>query len=278
MYLKIQLAFLLTLLCITMQAQKKKERGEANSDTLAIYRQFVQVSNIYQQLPLYLQVELVNATNFITGEQDTARLQATFFMKPGISYIRFGESEQLINDSMAVIVSDKLQRMIVYSNAQPVLKQLQSVSGMQWQGSSPGQIASRFTAQLSKEKQLAVITLTGRSQLYGTAIPKESVELQYDAATKQPVQVITTKRTLVPLSEDDYKTLSENAVFTGKLLKLDEQRYCLIKEQTGTFVFKKIDHDAGIAIPVTIADRIVRDDQGEFKPVKAYEAYAISIN
>ena len=97
-------------------------------------------------------------------------------------------------------------------------------------------------------------------------------------ATKQPVQVITTKRTLLPLTEDDHKALSENAAYAGKLLKLADQGYFLVREQTGTFVFRKIEHDAGRPVPATIADRIVRNDQGEYRPVKAYEAYAITIN
>lgn len=277
-YLKIQFALVLLLLACGTQAQHKRSKSKKSADTLSVYRQFIQLSNTYQQLPLYLQIELINATNFITGEQDTARMQAVFYMKPGISYTRFGESEQLVNDSMAVIVSDKLQRMIVYSNAQPVLKQVQAITGMPGRDSSVIQLASKFAAQATAEKQLGSILLTGRSILYGTSLPKESVELQYDVATKQPVQVITTKRSLLPLTEEDYKTLSANEAYKEKLLIISDQQHCLIKEQTGQFVFKKIDHSAGITLPATIADRIVQNEHGEYKPVKAYEAYAITIN
>jgi hypothetical protein len=33
-----------------------------------------------------------------------------------------------------------------------------------------------------------------------------------------------------------------------------------------------------MGLPATIADRIVKNDQGEYTPVKAYEGYAVTIN
>jgi hypothetical protein len=270
---------MLLVVCSSMQAQKRSRKAEKNNDTLAVLRSFMQINNSVRQLPVYLEMELINSTNFITGEQDTARMQATFYVKQDVSYIRFGEAEQLVNDSMALLVSDKLQRMILYAHAQPILKQMQGFVGMQGQDSSILEMANKFIAQsLPLVKNIASITLSGRDLLYGTSLPKESIALEYDAATKQPLKVITVKRTLLPVSDEDYRTLTEQGTATGKLLTIEGKGHFLVKEQTGAFVYSKITHDAGIAMPATINDRIIKNEQGKFTPVKAYEAYAVTLN
>jgi hypothetical protein len=262
------------VVCSGVQAQKKQKLTGSHNDSLATYRAFVRACNLYQQLPLYLEMELVNTTNFVTSEEDTVRMQSTFYMVPGMSYIRFGDAEQFVSDSIALLVSDKLQRMIVYSRVQPLLRQMQAIVGMQWTDSSLQQMAQRFIATTST----TAILLTGRDLLYGTSFPKESVELQYNPATQEPVKVITIKRNLLPVSEADVKVLREQGMDAGKVLVIEGKGQFLIKEQTGTFIYKKIMHTAGMTLPATIADRIVKNEQGRFTPVKAYESYAITLN
>lgn len=279
MFVKVLLAMMLMISCVGVQAQKKRARNSSNTDTLATLREFVRVSNVYKQLPLYLEMEIINTTNFVTGQEDTTRSGVLFYMKPGTTYIRFGETEQLVNDSMALLVSSQLQRMILYSNAQPILQRMKAITGIIQQDSSIQGMANSFTAQLSMpEQQSAVITLTGKALLYGTSLPKESVELQYDKATKDPLKVTTLKRTLLPLNDDDYKTLSEKPDMVSKLVTIDDKRHFLVKEQLVSFIYKKIGHDAAMAIPATIADRIVKNDEGQFIPVKSYEGYAVTVN
>jgi hypothetical protein len=278
-YLKVPLAMVLMVLCAGLQAQKKHARTSRNTDTLATIREFVRVCNVYKQLPLYLHMEIVNTTNFVTGQEDTTHSEALFYMKPGTTYIRFGETEQLVNDSMALLVSSNLQRMILYSNAQPVLQRMNAMTGILQQDSSLQEMARSFTAQPSPPgQQAAGIILTGRNLLYGTSLPKESIELQYDPATGNPSKVITLKRTLLPVKEDDYKILSGKADMTDKLITIAGKGHYLIKEQVVTFIFKKIEHNAAMTMPATIADRIVKNEQGNYTPVKAYEGYAVTIN
>lgn len=276
-YQKIIIFTLLVLCGSQLQAQRRLANKQA--DTLGVLREFVQISSGLRQMPVYLEMELVNASNFVTSEQDTARFQSSFYLKAGVSYIRFGEAEQLVNDSMALLVSDKLQRMILYSHAQPVLRQMQAFTGMQGMGSSIVELSKKFTARLLPSVQdTATITLTGRNVLYGTTLAKESVELQYDAVKKQPLKVTTVKRTLLPLSDDNYKALIEQGTLADKLVSIEDRGHFLVKEQTGTFIYRKISHDGGISLPATIHDRIVQNEQGEYAPVKAYEAYAVTLN
>ena len=102
----------LLLLCVfpfASFAQKK--------DSLAPLREFLNVSNSYKQMPLYLEVELKNSTNFITSERDTMAAIGKFYLQQNISYMQFGEMEQLVTDSIAILVSDEMQRIIVNLNS-----------------------------------------------------------------------------------------------------------------------------------------------------------------
>jgi hypothetical protein len=267
----------LLVLCSTLHAQRRPAKKQA--DSLAVLRKFMQINTSLRQLPIYFEMELINASNFIAGEQDTARIQAAFYMKRGLSYIRFGEAEQLVNDTMALLVSDKLQRMILYAHAQPILRQMQAFTGMQGIDSSILDLSKKFTAQLLPAVgNTASITLTGRSLLYGSSLAKESLELQYDAEKKQPLKMITIKRSLLPLSEDNYKALAEQGATNNQLVTIEGKGHFLVKEQTGTFIYKKITHTTDMTLPATISDRIIQNEEGTFTPVKAYEAYAVTIN
>ena len=270
---------IITLLVFCSQLQAQRRSAQKQVDTLALLREFMQISSNLRQLPVYLEMELVNSSNFIAGEQDTARVQAAFYRKAGVSYVRFGEAEQLVNDTMALLVSDKLQRMILYAHAQPILRQMQAFTGMQGIDSSILELSKKFTSQkLPAAENGASIMLTGRSLLYGTSLAKESLELQYDVEKKQPLKMITIKRNLLPLSEDNYKALVEQGTATDKLVTIEGKGYFLVKEQLGTFIYKKITHEVGMTLPATINDRIIKNEQGEFIPVKAYEAYAVTLN
>lgn len=278
-YSKVSLMIAMMGMCVVLQAQKKHAKNNNATDTIAALREFVHICNVYKQLPLYLDMDIVNSTNFITGEEDTTRSTVLFYIKPGTSYVKFGETEQLVNDSMALLVSNQLQRMILYSNAQLVLQRMKALTGLIQQDSSLQGMASSFTAQMTTtEQQVATITLTGRILLYGTSLPKELVELNYDKETKEPVKVTTLKRALLPLKEDDYKALSEKGEMAGKLVTIADKGHFLVKEQSVSFIYKKIGHDAAMAMPATIADRLVKDDQGQFVPVKTYEGYAVTVN
>lgn len=266
----ILLAILFTSFSIGLSAQKK--------DTLQTIRDFMEVCNVYKQMPLHLELEVYNTTNLIRNPEDTASLQGEFYITSGDSYIKFGEIEQLVNDSTALLVSDKLQRMILFLNAQAIRTGMKALAGVQLQDSSLALMGMKYktrTNLLTNEE--SSIELIDRSTLYGTSLPKETIEIQFDVKTKTPAKVITIKRTLLPIEQKDFDALSMQAAMTDKLLKL-EKEYYLIREQISTFVYKTVGHEANIKIPATIADRIKKNENGEFAPVKEYEKYAITIN
>jgi hypothetical protein len=254
--------------------------GQAQaSDTLSIIRQFLQAGNAYKKLPLYLEMELTNSTNFITGAEDTSSTRALFYMQEGASYVHFGEVEQIVNDSMALLVSKKLQRMMLYPDAQPILQQMKTLTGLPGLDSSVAQIVARFTIQqVTTGVNQPVMLLVSKKLLPGSSLSRESIELQYDAKTRNPLKITTLKRTLIPLSKDDYNAFLKRSDMAGKLLSKDDKEYYFIKEQVTAFIYKHISHDGNVKIPVTMANRISRNNKGEFQPAPAYEKFSLTIN
>jgi hypothetical protein len=261
----------LFLLGQVMQAQSK--------DTLALIKQFIQAGSAYQTLPLYLEIEQQNSTNFITDEEDTAHTKGVFYLLPGASYMRFGEVEQIVNDSLALLVSNNTQHMMLYTDAKPVRMQLKNLTGPAWQDTSAVQIAARYTVQaLTPDGHRRALLLYSKRLLPGASLPRESMELHYDARSRQPVKIITIKRTLVPLEAGDYKTLQNNAEMAGKLVNIDDKEFYLVKEQVNHFLYKQIAHDTAMKIPVVMSDRISRNSTGTFEPVKKYAHYQLSVH
>ncbi len=264
---------LLTMLLFTVtfiQAQK--------TDTLAPLRDFVTINTSYKQMPLYLNIEMKNSTNFITGAEDTMTIRGEFFLRKENSYVHFGEFEQVVNDSLALLVSNGLQQMILYTNAAPVVKQMKNMMGMAFPDSSVRNLAGKYAAIVKEQsKQSGEITLRSRAVLYGTSLPKETIALQYDSQKKIPQLVTTLKRSLLRLDSLQYKQLQNETALSDKLLAL-EGSYFLIKEQVTAYVYNKIEQNTVAKVPVQISDRINKNEEGEYVPVKKYEAYRLSAN
>jgi hypothetical protein len=259
-----------------LQAQK--------NDTLTPLRDFVNISTGYKQMPMYLNLEMKNSTNFITGEDDTATVQGEFFLRNENSYVRFGEFEQIINDSLSLLVSNKLQQMILYTNAAPVVQQMKNMMGMAMPDSSVRNLAGKYTSAANEGSgNAASIELQSRSVIFSTSLPKETIELQYDSKSRMPQQVITVRRTLIPLDSLQYRQLQNETSPAGaadisKSLLALEGSYFLIKEQVTAYIYKKIDKVSIVNVPVTINDRITKNEEGDYVPVKNYALYRLTKN
>jgi len=248
-------------------------------DSLASLREFVSVCNAYKQVPLHLSLDYSITANFITGEEDTMKAQGEFFIKPEGSYIRFGEMEQIVNDSLALIISDQLQQMILYMNAGQVVSQMKALMGMQVPDSSIVNFSKRYTGSINlKDKDVSLAQVNSRGFLYSTDLPKETIEIEYLSKTKTPLKVTMVKRNLIPISDADTAAVRSQLGKSAALITIKDRGYFLVKEQTSTFIYKKIEHDEKIQLPVMISDRIIKNNSGEYIPAKGFEAYRIDQN
>src|SRR5215207_967774 len=173
---KIRILFLSVcfLTCVkNVLAQKK--------DSLSLFKDFAAISTNYKQLPLYLQLEIKSSTNLITSEEDTADINGEFYLRNENSYVHVGEFEQIVNDSMALLVHNHLKQMILYSNAAPVVRKMKSMMGFALPDSAIQALAFTHRAVSTKlSGQSSVIELQSRSVLQGTDLQKEIIQLQYD--------------------------------------------------------------------------------------------------
>ncbi len=224
-------------------------------------------------------MELKNTTNFIISEEDTASTQGSFYILPHASYVRMGEAEQIINDSMALMISNKLQRMMLYTDAQPVWMQMKVPAGLAWQDSSAVQMAARYTIQFQRgESKQDVYIITDKHLLQGTTLPRESMRIQLEDGTHRPLAMHAIKRTLVPLSATDYASIRQNTSLAGKLVNKDDKEYYLVRELETSFMYKTFSHDAAIKIPVAITDRVRRDSEGAFNRQRAYKNFMLTLH
>jgi hypothetical protein len=250
-------------------------------DTLGNLKKFLQVCNAYKQLPLQMTLSIHNTTNLVTGAEDTIQAKATFYLQQQGTYIRFGELEQVANDSLLLLVSDNLKQMMLYNHQLSVAGQLQQYLGFQWQDASLLQIAARFQATvLPLQNDTACIELTSRQPLPHTTLPRETVRVIYDPVSGNPFRVEQLKRTLVPLDEEVYNNFAADVAWQGQLLKLTEKEalFFAIRQQASSYTYENISHEPGNKLPVTISDRIAAGSTGEYIPAKAYANYLLTQN
>ena len=250
------------------------------ADTLSIMRDFVNISNGYKRVPMFLDLVMKNSTNFIAAPEDTMSAKGQFYLTHTNSYVHFGDFEQVVNDSVAVLVSHKLQQIIVYTDAAPVVKRMKSMMGIQLPDSAVRDFAGRYLSSTKKiPGESSVIELRSRDVLPGTAIPGEAIELRYDEKKKTPQQVITCRRDMIPLDSMQYLQLKKEGgvALEASLLKL-EDGYFLVKEQVTTYMYKQLDLLSAVKVPVLVSDRVTYTNNTGYVPVKKYESYRLIIN
>jgi hypothetical protein len=271
--MKMILAAMVLTGCSVVHAQEKQP------DTLALLRDFITMSNTYKQPPVYISIQLINSANLVTEAEDTLAIKGEFYIRQEGAYMRFGEFEQVVNDSMALLVSDELRQMILYSDAASVISRMKNMAGIAAEDSSLLRFAQKYTASGSGlPGESAVIRLQSRDLVYGSALPKETLEMQYDPVSKFPRQVVTIKRSLLPLDSLQYAALSGRPELPGQLLAPEAGRYFLIREKRQAFVYTVIEPNTQKKLPVLITDRIIRTAEGEYKPVQSYETYRLTLN
>jgi hypothetical protein len=262
---------LLLMLCVHASGQTK--------DTLEDMRTFLKVCNAYKQLPLQLDLTIRNSTNFVLDEEDTLNVRAQFRLQQEGGYIGFGELEEVVDDSLILIVSNKLKRMVLYANQHTIADQLKRYLGFQQLDSSVLALAQKFTVSVvSGKNDTAGIELKSRNRLAYTTLPKASIRIQYNRLTAQPIAVVQTIYNLMPLTADLYDRLRAAPEYKDKLLSLPDSSYCLIRDKVATFTYEQLAHTPGKRLPVMISDRIVAEAPGRYAPVKAFGDYLLTHN
>jgi hypothetical protein len=248
-------------------AQKKAGSG--------LFRQFLEVCNNYKTTPLHLSVEMRKINTLTAKGEDSTTAIIDFFMKQREAYIKFEDAEQLVSDSLVLTVFTKNRQMILSAKALSLEDMMKAVPGATVNDAAIKGLNDKYTvAKENINKTVDKITLTGKKNLYGTAIPAETVVLIFDNANKWPQQITSTRKTLLLKKPTDNKQETASLHYPVKEVLVEGKGTCLVKEEISSFLFNKIEHDQDMQLPVTLTDRIQKTGSG-YVPVKAFENYMI---
>lgn len=244
--------------------------AQGNNPNAAI-RRFVRMLNMEGKTPLDIHVQIRYSANLQTLPDDTLNIQGEFYLRSHAGYVRMGEQEQILNDSMVLIISDNLQRMILYPKAKAMVNYMRNLPGMQWSDSSIKQLSLQFKVSDESKGRL---TLNSKQLLPGTKLPQSSYVLDYDTAIAKPMELSMTQRILVGVDSLQYGTLKQDPSYVSNLFT-KEGLYFFIKEKKLTVLYKKIEQPETDALPVTMSDRIEWTNEGQVRPVGKYLLYQL---
>src|SRR5579872_713141 len=77
----------------------------AQRDTLTEMRRFIRVCNVYKKLPITLDVLVERKANLPTGGSGNSQMAAVFCLHSDGSYVEMEGMEQLVNDSLLLLVN-----------------------------------------------------------------------------------------------------------------------------------------------------------------------------
>lgn len=243
-------------------------------DSAAIMRQFLKVCTDYRRFPLQVELEYQKQAN-LAYDDDTSVIQAGFYMRDKNAYIRFGDMEQMIEDSLQLMVMPRLKQMVLTTIDSIRAEKIRQSFGFMLPDSAIAKISDRFSVMTNISEGRGIISLTGRKQIYSTALPFEQVILTYNIHSNEPENVQIIRRSLIALP-DGYETASKEKRF--KTIVLPDATNMAIREETTRITYKKIDHDKAFQLPVHLQDRVKLMANGEYEPVKDFEDYYLQQN
>lgn len=247
-------------------------QGQYAGDSVALAREFGKLSTAHFWLPLQAKVVIVRKSDLVTAPEDTARVEAEYWLDSVNAYFRAGDVEQILDDSLALLVNHRLGR-IFYGPARP--GQLMAFLGVLRNGLPDSSVAALFrkyaVARFPDSAGLGRIALTERKRLFGTDMPKGSVTLVYQKQKGLPLRIELLERGLVPLPDSGAGHPSGNA---GRTLKL-EGRSFLVRESWTVAEYRSVAHDTGSVLPAKISDRLLFAPNGTALPAKGFEGFLL---
>lgn len=237
-----------------------------------LFKKFITICNSYKQVPLQLEIEYKRVCDIPWYSDDTSVVKGVFFINNNGAYVHFGKGEQIVTDSMALMVMENVNQMVLSHYKIDIAKQINNFVTMPTDSS----LAKLDGGYSIKEKKLgnstAVIEITNKKTVSNTGLPYEKNVLTYNTITNTPITIEVTKRNLVK------KNKNENRKHSAKIISDPQNGDYLLKEDVNTFTFKSIRHNPNQSLPVILTDRIRKDAANNYTPVNAYKNYTLIIN
>lgn len=247
------------------------------ADSLKILREFIAVNSALKKLPLQMQLEFKQAGGNRQNGDSTVTLKGDFVINKNGAYINFGTMEQIINDSIVLVIMKDTRQMLLSENDKSTMSYTNTMMAPQFNDTDILKVAAVYSVQkIKNNKKNSEIKINSRQMIEEVALPAMSISVQYDEATKLPAELMVTRRTLikVPVGIDTAalsKRVEKN--ITTKWVTIGNDSY-LLKETSSQIVYSKIDNQDNVPLPVLIEDRI-KSINGSWQPVDAYKSFQL---
>lgn len=261
------------------QEKNKKKKGKNRAeqvDSLLALRAFINLSNQYKQLPLQMEMEIVNYESGGGVLIDSTSTHASFYLQGRASYVRIGRQEQLANDSLLLQISDEAQRILVSRHTQTVAGQLQKMMGSQLPDSGIQRLSNIYEAVVGRGAAgVDTLKLVSRIKIPEKGYAMEEMIMLYDNLQKRPLLVTAYRRDLQELEKETYDQWKADPVKAASLIEREGKGVYVMRISAVEYRFKHIAHDPDFQLPASINDRIVSVD-GAWTPARGYEEYRIT--
>ncbi len=253
------------------------QRLAAQTDTLSQYRDFLTLCTAYQQAPLQLNLNYKADNNLVINPYDTMSMQGYFYVGGnGVYYLHMGDVEQYIDDSIALMINHSFRQVMVNNNIAGARKLLDRYLGAVTNDSSVQSLINAYAIAPVHSGNNAYL-LTSRTSLPGTAIVRQSINLRYDPVKRQPVEIVTTRRSLVAIDPADSLAFTQKFAGQNVLVSLPGIGFYFVRTYTTIFSYKDIKHEDTVSMPMQVTDYITRNAGGEYELVPAKSTYRLSV-
>jgi hypothetical protein len=256
-------------------AGQGKLAAQSPADSLELFREFIAVNRSFKQVPLQMSVVFKQFSNLAPADSGK-KFKGDFFIQKNRAYINFGAIEQLVNDTMALVVMKDSKQMFLSTNNTPVAEYMKSVTMQPLHDTDMRKAAAIFTIRKArKENNISQLELVSRDKI-GEGLPNSVITLLYDNAGKKPLRLTMIKRSLGKLPADSgaFKKGIENGRI--QLTTIKDRGNFIIKEEVSDIEYIKIEQAINVKLPAVITERVTRNTEGEFEPAKGYEAYHLT--
>lgn len=275
MYFSMKIIYRSLFIILLLFNNSRSLQAQQQNDSAALAKLFLQACNHYQHFPLQLKIKIKSKVNYLTSPADTIQSFIEMDVKENSSYINMGDVEQIMNDSLLLIVNKVSKVLAVYPGTNGVKQRdNQYLKGISITDSSVKKFMNYYDVlQISNGFIIAKShKLSGRSSLSSSEL-----RVKYNTADTLIQEVVQTARKPVSIDSAIYAGLSSDPNWNGKLFSSGNKQWYLIKEQITDYVYEQITHE-NIQPPVEIKDRLLKDSKGNFYAAKEYEQYRISNN
>lgn len=268
-------AFLLGALLWAGTVRAQSDGG----DSLAAFRPLAAMARLYQHGAVRLDLHLRQEARPVTNASDTLEADMEVYYGKPDEYVKAEGLEEIVNDSVVLLVNTPARRMLRFHNT-PELKKSLDHNTLLWKpDSSLAELSKKYHAMVNHVGAgQTVLVLTSRKPVYGTQLPNERIELLYQESNGEPLQCTQTRVSLVPVDSGVYTELEKQEGYAGKLLTVSGQQgplFFIVKELTTVCYFRKLDF-AVRRPPVREEDRVVLTSDGGYRPAPGFEDYLLT--